>query len=198
LHVSEVEMCAASVAQAYFAVGRPSRALPPAQAKHTGHCEPSGSVTVPVPPTRFGPTAPHAGAMTTGGRGAFPVQRKVGPLVPGPSMPGRPVPGMPRALQAKAPANAQGSVGGSDGGGRTMADSVAIDPVRLSARTPGIRLPSDVQARMEAVFGVPFSDVRVHVGPQAQSLGALAVTMGSSIFVAPGHYNPHSASGLRL
>jgi hypothetical protein len=51
---------------------------------------------------------------------------------------------------------------------------------------------------MEAVFGVPFADVRVHLGPQAASLGALAFAQGSDLYFAPGQYNPDSPHGQRL
>ena len=51
---------------------------------------------------------------------------------------------------------------------------------------------------MEAVFGTSFSDVRVHVGPQAQQIGAVAFTLGSNLYFAPGQYNPNSQHGQRL
>ena len=35
--------------------------------------------------------------------------------------------------------------------------------------------------RMERAFGADFSDVRVHQGPEASSMGALAYTQGSDI-----------------
>jgi hypothetical protein len=51
---------------------------------------------------------------------------------------------------------------------------------------------------MEEFFGTSFADVRVHVGPQAASIGALAFTMGSDLYFAPGQYDPHGAHGQRL
>ena len=71
----------------------------------------------------------------------------------------------------------------------------AIDMARLG---PGRPLPDAVLQKMESFFNTDFSDVRVHVGPQAQALGALAFTMGSSIHFAPGQYNPDSPHGHRL
>ena len=62
----------------------------------------------------------------------------------------------------------------------------------------GRPLPPVVQRRMEQAFGASFGDVRVHVGHQAQSIGARAFTAGSSIYFAPGHYDPHSAHGQLL
>ncbi|HYY96918.1 MAG TPA: DUF4157 domain-containing protein, partial [Pyrinomonadaceae bacterium] len=51
---------------------------------------------------------------------------------------------------------------------------------------------------MESLFGTDFADVRVHVGPQAAAIGALAFTHGSDIYFAPGHYDPLSRRGLRI
>lgn len=62
----------------------------------------------------------------------------------------------------------------------------------------GQRLPETIQRKMESVFGTRFDDVRVHVGPQATSLGALAFTHGSNIYFAQGQYNPQTAQGQRL
>ena len=62
----------------------------------------------------------------------------------------------------------------------------------------GEPMPPAVQRKMEEFFGADFSDVRVHVGPQAQQIGALAFTRGSDIYFAPGHYMPHHSVGQRL
>ena len=70
--------------------------------------------------------------------------------------------------------------------------------VNLSASGPGQALPPAVQQKMEAVFDADFSDVRVHVGPQAQQIGAIAFTLGSNLYFAPGQYNPNSQHGQRL
>jgi hypothetical protein len=62
----------------------------------------------------------------------------------------------------------------------------------------GQRLPDPVREKMESVFDASFSDVRIHLGPQAGSIGALAFTHGSNIYFAPGQYNPHTAQGQQL
>ena len=62
----------------------------------------------------------------------------------------------------------------------------------------GDRLPEAVQRKMEAFFKADFSQVRVHVGPEASSIGALAFTAGNDLYFAPGQYNPHLAQGQRL
>lgn len=48
---------------------------------------------------------------------------------------------------------------------------------------------------MERAFNTNFSDVRIHEGNQAPSIGALAYTQGNQIHFAPGKFNPHSSSG---
>ncbi len=65
-------------------------------------------------------------------------------------------------------------------------------------RRPGQKLPSAIQQKMESVFGADFSDVEVHVGPEASSIGALAFTRGADIHFAPGQYNPNSHFGQKL
>ena len=69
---------------------------------------------------------------------------------------------------------------------------------RLRPAGTGQPLPASVQARMESVLGSDLSGVRVHVGPEAASIGALAFTVGSDLYFAPGQYNPSSRSGLSL
>jgi hypothetical protein len=51
---------------------------------------------------------------------------------------------------------------------------------------------------MERYFGTDFSDVRVHVGNDAASIGALAFTLGSDIYFAPEQYQPHTLYGREL
>jgi ribosomal protein S18 acetylase RimI-like enzyme len=77
--------------------------------------------------------------------------------------------------------------------------SFAIDPVRLGlARGGGKPLPEAVRAKMEAAFGADFSAVRVHVGPQASRIGAVAFTTGNDLYFAPGQYQPESVQGQQL
>jgi hypothetical protein len=64
--------------------------------------------------------------------------------------------------------------------------------------SPGKRLPQAIQAKMESLFRTSFADVRIHEGPEASSIGALAFTQGSSIYFAFGQYNPNTAHGQRL
>lgn len=59
----------------------------------------------------------------------------------------------------------------------------------------GQPLPTDVRQMMESEFRADFRDVRIHVGPQAQALGATAFTHGSHIHFAPGQWDPRSQHG---
>jgi hypothetical protein len=62
----------------------------------------------------------------------------------------------------------------------------------------GKPLPDAVRGRMEAALGADFSNVRVHVGPQAERIGAIAFTIGSDIYFAPGRYQPDTTHGQQL
>jgi hypothetical protein len=59
-------------------------------------------------------------------------------------------------------------------------------------------LPEPIQKKMEAFFKTSFADVRVHVGQEAPSIGALAFTHGADLYFAPGQYNPQSSQGQQL
>src|SRR5271169_3566387 len=67
--------------------------------------------------------------------------------------------------------------------------------VNLTPKFGGWPLPREVQAKMESVLNANFSDVRIHVGPEASAIGAIAFTWGSDIHFAPGQYNPHTPHG---
>ena len=70
--------------------------------------------------------------------------------------------------------------------------------VPLRQKSGGMPMPDDVRAKMETAFGADFSDVRVHIGQEASSLGAIAYTWGTNIHFAPGQYNPHTLQGQKL
>jgi hypothetical protein len=77
--------------------------------------------------------------------------------------------------------------------------TAAIDPVRLGlVRGGGTALPQAVLAKMEAALATDFGAVRVHIGPQAPRIGALAFTVGNDIYFAPGRYRPESTLGQQL
>lgn len=90
-------------------------------------------------------------------------------------------------------------------GSKAVQASLRLPAWRLSPLVPvlarangGQCLPREVQARMETLFGTGFAEVRVHVSREVASLGASAVTQGSSIYFAPGRYDPVSLAGQRL
>ncbi len=51
---------------------------------------------------------------------------------------------------------------------------------------------------MEAALAANFSGVRVHVGPQAERIGAIAFTLGTDIYFAPGRFQPDTVHGQQL
>jgi hypothetical protein len=75
------------------------------------------------------------------------------------------------------------------------AEAVAPAPAQ---RGGGTSMPAAVQAKMEHAFGTDFSAVRIHEGPEARDLGALAYTQGPNIHFAPGQYQPTSQHGQEL
>src|SRR5262247_4603651 len=83
--------------------------------------------------------------------------------------------------------------------GRSANDVIPLEPGRLNLSSSiGKPLPANVQRKMEALFGEDFSDVRVHSGPQAHAIGAIAFTLGTNIYFAPGHYSPDTPRGHQL
>jgi hypothetical protein len=62
----------------------------------------------------------------------------------------------------------------------------------------GKPLPAAVRGKMEAALSADFSNIRVHVGPQAERIGAIAFTVGSDIYFAPGRYEPDTPQGQQL
>lgn len=66
----------------------------------------------------------------------------------------------------------------------------------------GQPLDAATRAFFEPRFGHDFSGVRVHTGAaaaeSAQSINALAYTLGGHVVFAPGRYNPHSVDGRTL
>jgi hypothetical protein len=65
-------------------------------------------------------------------------------------------------------------------------------------RGDGQRLPDAVRHKMELALGADFSDVRIHVGPDAHAIGARAFTHGANLYFAPGQYDPHGPRGQQL
>ena len=81
---------------------------------------------------------------------------------------------------------------------RKTGHGVEAFKVPLRQKSGGLPLPDDVRTKMESAFSADFSDVRVHIGREASSLGAIAYTWGTNIHFAPGQYNPHTLQGQKL
>jgi len=129
---------------------------------------------------------PAAGSLQ---RAAMPGPPPRAPAMPVAAAQARMAPGRP-AL-AHQPARVAQPYGGSD--------SFDVDPVRLGlARGGGSSLPEALRAKMEAAFGADFSAVRIHVGPQASRIGAVAFTTGNDLYFAPGQFQPESVKGQQL
>src|SRR4029453_15164883 len=62
----------------------------------------------------------------------------------------------------------------------------------------GRRLPDNMRSTMERAFGTDLHEVRLHEGPAASAVGALAYTQGTDIYFGPGEYQPHTPYGRAL
>ena len=87
-----------------------------------------------------------------------------------------------------------------DGGGHSGESAPPIVHETLSS--PGHPLDSETRASMESRFQHGFSNVRIHTGEQAarsaESVGALAYTVGSNIVFGQQRYAPHTSGGQKL
>jgi ribosomal protein S18 acetylase RimI-like enzyme len=141
-----------------------------------------GSFRAPGPAPQPPVPGRRAGSSTTPGP---PPRAFAGPAAA--AQPRR-APGRPGCVDSAAGV-AQPSGGGSFG----------VDPVQLGlARAGGRSLPPALLAKMEAAFGADFSTVRVHIGPQASRIGAIAFTTGDDLYFAPGQFQPESIKGQQL
>ncbi len=69
---------------------------------------------------------------------------------------------------------------------------------RRATQRAGEPLPESFRAKMERAFRRDFSLVRIHRGPEAAAIGALAFTRGPDIHIAPNRYHPASQQGESL
>lgn len=95
-------------------------------------------------------------------------------------------------------------------GKRTLTEALDPGPVQRKASAapsaaPGPQtsaasggLPGGLREKMESSFNADFSAVRVHEGPEAAAMGAVAFTQGSNLHFAPGRYDPESTRGQEL
>jgi hypothetical protein len=77
-----------------------------------------------------------------------------------------------------------------------------VEGAIAQARGGGNALDSGIRDRVGPQLGDPLDDVRVHVGPEAdtlaRSVSARAFATGSDLFFASGEYQPGSSGGDRL
>lgn len=129
----------------------------------------------PAMPRRPGPPAPAFARQLPVAQSKAMPRPPLGPLV-------HPFAGRPPVAQPHGPGN-----------------SFQVDPGQLGLASGGGRpLPDAVRGKMEAALGADFSGVRVHVGPQAERIGAVAFTMGTDIYFAPGRFQPDTLHGQQL
>lgn len=85
-------------------------------------------------------------------------------------------------------------------GFKAQSNKAQLLPQHLSdfGNDPGHPLPPFLLQRMERYFNTSFADVRIHIGPQPASIGAIAFACGSDLYFSPGIYNPYTKDGLQL
>lgn len=76
--------------------------------------------------------------------------------------------------------------------------NIEINPSLLLKTTGGTPMPKDVQQKMEASFNTDFSDVRIHEGKEAESIGAVAYAHRNHIHFQSGKYQPKNLEGQRI
>lgn len=81
---------------------------------------------------------------------------------------------------------------------RTVKEFFHGADVRRPSPGSGRALPPEVRAKMENALGHDFSQVRVHVGPEAEQVGAIAYARGTDLHFQPGRYDPSSRAGQAL
>jgi hypothetical protein len=184
------------VIQGFFPAGRPRFLCPTASPPPVAPPPPPATVQAHLAKVQPAVMPGRPGAIQPAVSPASPAN-KPRPILPGtpqrgaiqPFVAAKPVPPRPVLPPAPGPAALQPSAG----------HAFAL-PATFHLRPfgTGQRLPEAVQQKMGAFFRDDFADVRVHVGNEASSLGALAFTHGSDLYFAPGQYNPLTPQGQRL
>jgi len=129
-----------------------------------------------------------------------PIQAKIAAPAPATAFAGRP-PRPPTPAFAARPSGPPAPAFAARSGAvqrHGAGNAFAVDAGALGLASGGRPLPEAVRGKMEAALGADFSNVRVHVGPQAERIGAIAFTVGSDIYFAPGRYQPDTVHGQQL
>jgi hypothetical protein len=110
-----------------------------------------------------------------------------------------------RIMQRRATRRAAGGAAADDShvigavpGKRTLVEHLAAQAPSEQADDAGRALPGATLGEMERGFGTDLSSVRVHEGPSAAALDAIAYTRGEHLHFAPGRFDPVSQSGKAL
>ncbi len=106
-----------------------------------------------------------------------------------------------RAARPVLPGMGRVAIGGPPRVEQARSNHAITTPVmvgQLRVIGAGRPLEAGLRQAMEAFFQSDFSDVRVHEGAAARSIGALAFTLGDELHFAPGLYDPDSRKGLEL
>jgi Domain of unknown function (DUF4157) len=186
---------ASRVIQGFFPGGRPRivQAFPAPVGPFRRQVSPPVPARPDAPPTPVVPGRPATDALQPALRPCQPPR----PILPTRVQPGAVQPATPLRPQAPQPIVPQ------------RATPLAVQPHKenafplpgnftLKSRGSGQPLPEPIQKKMESFFNTSFADVRVHVGHEAPSIGALAFTHGTDLYFAPGQYNPQSTQGQQL
>jgi hypothetical protein len=70
--------------------------------------------------------------------------------------------------------------------------------VRVPPPVGGSALPVQLRRRLETSLNANLGNVRIHEDRSAVDMEALAYTRGADVYMAPGHFQPHSGTGSRL
>jgi hypothetical protein len=107
-------------------------------------------------------------------------------------------------VQAKAKASPSLEIqhrgfGPSNGPAGPSVGNTPLFPQDKQPNNLGASLPPVFRQKMEAAFGVDFSDVNIHPNaPDPESFSALAFTRGRDLYFAPGQYNPSNPQGQKI
>ncbi len=169
---------AGRVLQGYFRIDR---------LRGTGRRASMATVVQPMSSGRWAPVPapPRPDLLPAKMLGAA-AQPRLGPIIGSqPVLPGMgraTVDGPPRVAQARS----------------SQSLSTPLRAGQLRVIGAGRLLEPAVRQVMEEFFQADFSDVRVHEGATAPSIGALAFTLGHELHFAPGLYDPGSREGIEL
>lgn len=147
----------------------------------------------PLAPRGPSPRPPRPGLLPLGLRGA--VGQPRAEATSGALRRGAP---RPELLPGMGPARVGGPPRIGQARSSRRCSTTPIPPAHLRAIGEGRPLEPGLRRTVEGIFQADFSGVRIHSGPAAPALGALAVTLDDRLHFAPGLYDPTTRRGLEL